>query len=555
MVHQPNSEKVISTTARAILDYLIEHPTTTKKKLTAVKCRIGKKHRFMNVIKDSVLLAHTTPEERTILSKLLRRRLTRTLSGVTIVAVMTKPYECPGDCVFCPGPDSQPGTKVAQSYTGREPAAMRSAMYNYDSYQQTFHRLEDLTAIGHQVDKIELIIMGGTFLYFPVEYQNEFIQGCYDAIINFKEPEFNNHLRSADINIAKQKLETAKTRLIGLTFETRPDYCMPEHVDRMLELGATRVEIGIQSTRDDLLLAANRKHTAAQNKLAIQVAKDAGLKTNAHMMPNLPLSNPQIDREVFAELFDDPNFRPDMLKIYPTLVIGGTKLYEMHQRGEYKPYDQADIIEMIADVKTKLPPYVRIQRIQRDIPAQLIIDGVKNSNLRQMVQKVLRQRGEHCKCIRCREEGFYAHQRENTNQPLDTKRVELCRFEYEASGGTEIFISFEDREKNILFGYLRLRFPSPFAHRSEINSQNTAIVREIRVVGEIVVHTDAPREDQIQHRGYGKLLMAEAERLAEERKCNKLLVIAGIGARPYFYKLGYTVDGVYVSRKIKQNKL
>lgn len=545
-----NSEEVTKAVSRELIEFLIEHPETKKIKLTAIKCKICKKHGFINVIKDSVVRSYATPEELENLDLILRRRLTRTLSGVTIVAVMTKPYECPGNCIFCPGPDSQPGKKVAQSYTGREPAAMRSAMYDYDAYQQTLHRLMDLQAIGHHVDKIELIIMGGTFLYFPEDYQNEFIKGCYDAILNFREPNYNDGKRTPNLEIAKLELETAKTKLIGLTFETRPDYSYEEHIDRLLELGVTRIEIGIQSTRDDLLKNSNRMHTVADNKRAIQVAKDSGLKVNAHMMPNLPGSTPQIDIEVFDELFSDPEFRPDMLKIYPTLVVEGTELYNQFKSGQYQPYSQEEIINVISHVKTKLPRYVRIQRIQRDIPVNLIVAGVKNSNLRQIIQRKLKAEGKHCNCIRCREEGFHAHQRGQANQDADLGNVELLELEYEASGGQELFISYENTEENYLVGFLRLRFPSKLAHRPEIKNKQVAIVREVRVVGEIVKHNSHPKARQIQHRGYGKALMKKAEEISRNKGCNKILVIAGLGVRSYFYDLGYQVDGPYVSKNL-----
>jgi elongator complex protein 3 (tRNA carboxymethyluridine synthase) len=545
-----NSDKITEKTGRAIIEYLLEHPDFKKRQLTALKCKIGKKFHFKNVIKDSQILSLTTEEEREKLVGLLKRRATRTISGVTIVAVMTKPYECPGKCVYCPGPDSQPGKKVAQSYTGREPAAMRSAMYDYDPYEQTFHRLTDIQAIGHEVDKLELIIMGGTFFYTPIEFQNEFVKGCYDAIINFSEPNFNDHTRSPDLSTAKKRLENSKTRLIGLTFETRPDYCTREFVDRMLELGATRVEIGIQTTDEIILEKINRGHKIQASIEAIQVAKDAGLKVNAHMMPNLPGSSPERDIEDFRELFSNSNFRPDMLKIYPTLVIGGTKLYHMYKSGEYTPYSQEKIVEVVSQIKTEIPSYVRIQRIQRDIPADLIIDGVKNSNLRQIVQRNLKAKNLKCNCIRCREEGFFSYNLKQKEDAFDINKVELMNFQYEASEGKEYFISFEEPSKNVLVGYLRLRFPSKKAHRPEIANQKTAIVREIRVVGEMVKHAIAPKEGQIQHRGYGKKLIQKAEDISKENGMEKLIIISGIGARPYFYKLGYQEDGVYVSKKI-----
>jgi len=550
-----NSDQVTEATAREIIEYLLAHPNVPKRQLTAIKCKIWKKYRFQSVIKDSTIASYATEEERRELSHILRRRMTRTLSGVTVVAVMTAPSpagasSCPGNCIFCPSTESQPGKKVARSYTGREPAAMRSAMYNYDSYEQTLNRLIDLRDIGHHVDKIELIIMGGTFVYAPEAYQDEFMKGCFDAILNFSISNYNDHTKTPDLATAKALLENSGIRLIGITFETRPDYCFEPHIDRMLELGITRIEIGIQSTREDILLFVNRKHTVTDSQRAIQAAKDAGLKVNAHMMPNLPKSSPAADIEDFRELFRNPAYRPDMLKIYPTLVIEGTPLFAMFQRGEYTPYSQEEVVDVIATVKAEIPPYVRIQRIQRDIPKDLIVAGVQNSNLRELVQERLRQRGTQCHCIRCREEGFLAHANGQIKNAVDLSSVQFYQMEYEASGGMEYFLSFEDKARGMLVGFLRLRLPSVTAHRPEIAGQKAAIVREIRVVGEIVGHDYAPRSSQIQHRGYGKELMRRAELISRELGREKVLVIAGIGVRTYFYALGYVIDGPYVSKSL-----
>lgn len=541
-------DDVTKDTARELIEFLLAHPDIPKSKFTQIKCRIGKKHHYVNTMKDSTILLYVKPDEMEKIGWFLRRRLTRTLSGVTIVAIMTQPYECPGHCIYCPGQASQPGSKVAQSYTGREPAAMRSIMYHYDAYEQTFHRMQDQYLIGHDVDKIDLIIMGGTFLYTPQDYQEKFMKDAFDAIINFREPNFNHHHRTVNLQEAKQRLETAKTSLIGVNFETRPDYCTEPYVDRMLELGGTRVEIGVQTTREDVLQNLCRGHTIKDTQTAIRIAKDAGLKINAHMMPNLPGSTPESDIAMFRTLFENPDFRPDMLKIYPTLVIKGTKLYEMYDKGQYKPYPMDELIKVIATVKIELPPYVRVQRIQRDIPAYLVEAGGKRSNLRQLIQKELQSRQSRCNCIRCREEGFYGYQRNLRHQKISLENVQLNILEYPASHGTEFFISYEDKTQHVLFGFLRLRIPSLYAHRPEIKNQNATIVREIKVVGELVRPNATPNESQIQHRGYGKKLMAEAERISKERGCSKILVIAGIGVRSYFYKLGYHIDGPYVAK-------
>ncbi len=391
-----NIEK-IKKIARAIIDYLLKHPNTPREKITNIKGKYAKKFNFNEVIKNATILTYSTEEEKQILTQLLRRRTTRTLSGVSVIAIMTKPLPCPGTCVYCPGQDSQPDQKVAQSYTGREPAAMRSIHNNYDAYRQVKSRIEDLEAIGHTVDKIELIVMGGTFLSSAIIYQEEFIKGAYEGILE---------KRVKTLEEVKRLSEKSKRRLIGLTIETRPDYCTEPYVDRMLNYGATRVEIGIQTVFDEIYKKNNRGHTTQDSIDAIRIAKDAGLKINAHMMPNLPGSNFAKDLESFDILFSHPEYRPDMLKIYPCLVIKGTKLYDWWKDGRYTPYSLDELINLIAKIKQHLPPYVRIQRIMRDIPAFLIEAGCKKSNLRQLVNTRLKELDINCNCIRCREYGI-----------------------------------------------------------------------------------------------------------------------------------------------------
>ncbi|TFG27585.1 MAG: tRNA uridine(34) 5-carboxymethylaminomethyl modification radical SAM/GNAT enzyme Elp3 [Promethearchaeota archaeon] len=531
-------EKKIS---REIITYLIKHPKTSRQKITNIKGQIGKKHNYNRVIKNATILNFATEEEKQIITKFLKRRSTRTLSGVSVIAIMTKPLPCPGTCIYCPGQNSQPGEKVAQSYTGREPAAMRSIHNNYDPYDQVQSRIRDLEAIGHKVDKIELIVMGGTILSADPNYQEEFIKGALEGIIEKKVKSLKE---------AKQCAETSKRRVIGITIETRPDYCKEIHVDKMLNYGTTRVELGIQTIYDEIYQLVKRGHTTLDSIESIRIAKDAGLKINAHIMPNLPGSNELKDLELFTSLFTDPNYRPDMLKIYPCLVIKGTELYNWWREGVYKPYSKDDLINLIATVKKDLPPYVRIQRIMRDIPANLIEAGCKKSNLRQLIQERLDNMNEKCNCIRCREYGISKPEAIIDETSFD--EIKLYRLDYEASSGNEIFLSYENKKENYLIGYLRLRKPSEFAHRPELNDGKTLIVREIKVVGELVPKDLKPKTfTQIQHRGYGKLLMENAEKISsEDFNAKKLAVISGIGARDWFYELGYKPDGPYVSKII-----
>ncbi|MFX1310967.1 MAG: tRNA uridine(34) 5-carboxymethylaminomethyl modification radical SAM/GNAT enzyme Elp3 [Promethearchaeota archaeon] len=540
MVHsKAENTKVIEKISRDVIDYLISNPRTSRHQITNVKGRIGKKYSYNKVIKNATILDFATDKEKQIITQLLKRRTTRTLSGVSVIAIMTKPLPCPGTCIYCPGQDSQPGEKAAQSYTGQEPAAMRSIHCNYDPYLQVQSRINDLEAIGHKIDKIELIIMGGTFLSTDLKYQEDFIKGALESIIE---------QRVTSLKEAKKLAEKSKRRVIGITIETRPDYCKEKDVDRMLNYGTTRVEIGIQTLYDEIYELVKRGHSIFDSKEAIRIAKDAGLKVNAHMMPNLPGSTISKDLEMFELLYSNSEYRPDMLKIYPTVVVKGTQLYEWWKEGKYLPYTDDELINLIAQVKQKLPKYVRIQRIMRDIPANLIEAGCKKSNLRQLIQDRLIEIGNKCNCIRCREFGI-----SNRTQLIDEYSfddVTLLRFDYDASQGNEIFLSFENQIENYLIGYLRLRKPSEFAHRPELNDGKTMIVREIKVVGELVPKDSKPNYyTQIQHRGYGKLLMENAEKISsEEFDAKKLSVISGFGVRDWFYEMGYKIDGVYVSK-------
>ncbi|HUW90822.1 MAG TPA: tRNA uridine(34) 5-carboxymethylaminomethyl modification radical SAM/GNAT enzyme Elp3 [Candidatus Nanopelagicaceae bacterium] len=539
-MNELTDSETIKKISREIIDYLMIHPNFPQQKITNLKGKFGKKYNFHKVIKNAQILHHADEEELRVINQLLKRRITRTISGVSVIAIMTKPLPCPGNCVYCPGQESQPNQKVAQSYTGHEPAAMRSIHNNYDPYEQVQSRIRDLEAIGHVVDKIELICMGGTFLSSPVDYQEEFIKGAYEGIVE---------RRTDNLEEIKKIAEKSKRRLIGLTIETRPDYCTEPYVDMMLNYGTTRVEIGIQTVLDDVYKKVNRGHTTQDSINAIRIAKDAGLKINAHIMPNLPGSNYSKDLEMFDYLFSSPDYRPDMLKIYPCLVIKGTKLYDWWKEGEFTPYSLDELIDLISNVKQNIPSYVRIQRIMRDIPAFLIEAGCKKSNLRQLVHKRLDELNSKCNCIRCREYGIAKKSKIIDENIFED--IKLYRYDYEASNGQETFLSYENKKEDYLVAYLRLRKPSEHVHRRELNDGKTMIVREVKVVGELVPKDKKPRNTQLQHRGFGKLLMENAEKIAlEDFDSKKLAVISGIGVRDWFYEIGYALDGCYVSKTL-----
>ena len=515
---------------------LLSHPT--RNDVNRVKTQVAAQHQLARILSNAEIIAALTPDEKTKLLPVLLRKTTRTISGVTVIAVMTKPQPCPQPepCAYCPGGPTQ---GVPQSYTGHEPAAMRGSQNSYDPYLQVQSRIKQLTAIGHPVDKVELIVMGGTFPATPPEYQERFIQRCLDAITG-KE--------SAGLEEAKRQAETSRIRNVGITVETRPDWCKQTHVDAMLDMGVTRVEIGVQNPDNELYRLAGRTHTVADVVEATRVAKDAGLKIVYHLMPGMPGSNPAKDLEAFKRVFTDPAFKPDMIKIYPCLVIANTKAYDWYREGVYKPYTTEEAAELIAEVKKTLPPWVRVMRVQRDIPAGLIVAGVNKSNLRQLVRQKLFEHGDRCGCIRCREVG---HRLTVDNVKPDLDQIQILTSKYQASEGEEIFISAEDPENNVLIGYLRLRIPSARAHRPEITAVPSAVVRELHVYGPLVpVGKHLARG--WQHKGYGAILLSEAERVArEDYGLKKLLVISALGTKQYYMRFGYSRDGVYVSKMLR----
>ena len=522
--------------AREVIDSLIQLPDPSKDDVNRVKTRIAQKYGLTQVPKNSEIIEFLKPNERDLILNVLRRKPVRTASGVTVVAVMTKPWPCPQGqpCAYCPG---GPSKGVPQSYTGLEPASMRGLQNAYDAYKQVRHRIEQYEAIGHLVDKVELIIMGGTFPSTPQSYQEEFVKGCLDAI---------NGIFSNSFEEAKQLAESSRIRNVGITVETRPDWAKEKNIDQMLSLGVTRVEIGVQNVYDDIYELVNRGHTVKDVVDATQALKDSGLKVVYHMMPGLPGSNYERDVEGFKTVFSDSSFKPDMLKIYPCLVIKGTRLYDWWKQGKYNPYKTEETVKLISEIKNFVPEWVRIMRVQRDIPAFLIENGVKKSNLRELVQNKLKEEGRRCRCIRCREVG---HRWLKDKVVPDYKQVEMLVKKYEASGGAEHFISLEDQMNDVLIGYLRLRFPSDKGHRPEILGKEASIVRELHVCGQVVPVGKRIRGAH-QHRGCGKRLLGKAEQLSREQGYKKIIVTSALGTKRYYKRLGYRYDGFYVSKKL-----
>jgi len=529
-------QEIILKIAQRITELAESGTIITKQLLARIKRELckGSKH----FPQDWEILEALPDHVRKKILPYIRSKPVRTISGIAVVAVMTKPLPCPGNCIYCPGGVGSAIGDTPKSYTGHEPAARRGARFNYDPFKQVRYRIQQYEALGHVPQKISVIVMGGTFIAAPEEYKEYFMRGIYEGILGQKYPDLS-------LEELQRKLETSKYRLVELTFETRPDYCFEKHVDEMLKYGATRVEIGVQTLDEEILKLIQRGHGVEEIRKAFQIARDAGLKICAHIMPQLPGSTPEKDFEIFMRLFEDPDFRPDMLKIYPTIVVKGTKLYEMWKKGEYEPYPDDVLIDLIAKMKKEVPPWVRIQRVQRDIPLYMTEAGVPCGNLRQVVKEYMKKRGWRCRCIRCREVG-HAMLRGIIPREED---IRLIIRKYEASGGEEVFISFEDIRNDLIVGFIRLRKPSEKAHRPEID-QNTTIIRELHVYGPLVPLRERSKM-AFQHKGYGRRLLTEAERIAiEEYDAKKMIIISGIGVREYYYRFGYKREGPYVSKRL-----
>lgn len=530
--------ETFTTACREAIRRILSEGKVDPLSLSKIKSEICREFKLSRPPKNSELLAAATVEERTKLLTALRLKPVRSISGVTVITVMPKPYPCPKEetCIYCPG---GPEFNTPKSYTGKEPAAARALQHNYDPYTQVSSRIEQLRAMGHEVDKVELIVFGGTLTCYPREYLEWFIMQCLNAITG---------ARAKTLKEAQAEAEKSTVRVSDIALETRPDFCKEPQVDFLLGLGATRLELGVQTVYDEIYQIVKRGHTVEDVVKATRIAKDSGFAVVYHMMPNLPGSSYEQDLEMFKTIFSDERFKPDALKIYPTLVIPGTGLYEMWCRGEYKPYPFDKLVDLIIEVKKLTPKWVRIQRIQRDIPANLVVAGVKRGDLRSLVQERLKSRGLSCCCIRCREVGHVTYKTGVEPQP---ENIELVAMKYPASEGTEIFLSFEDVVNNVLIGLLRLRVPSSKAHRPEVKQGDTTIVRELHVYGPLVRVGRAASPNEWQHRGWGERLLQEAERVSrEDFGARKILVLAGIGTREYYRRLGYEREGAYMSKKL-----
>ncbi|CDO57138.1 hypothetical protein DV451_001258 [Geotrichum candidum] len=539
----PEKERFFQCCADISLELVASLEDNKDVNLNGLVGRMSKKYKLKAQPRLTDIISSIPDQYKKYLLPKLKAKPVRTASGIAVVAVMCKPHRCPhiaytgNICVYCPGGPDSDFEYSTQSYTGYEPTSMRAIRARYDPYEQARGRIEQLRQLGHTIDKVEYIIMGGTFMSLAKEYREDFIANLHNALSGFT---------GTDVDEAVLYSQQSVTKCVGITIETRPDYCTETHLTDMLRYGCTRLEIGVQSVYEDVARDTNRGHTVKAVCETFCYAKDAGYKVVSHMMPDLPNVGMERDLDQFREYFENPAFRTDGLKLYPTLVIRGTGLYELWKNGMYKSYNANALIDLVARILALVPPWTRIYRVQRDIPMPLVTAGVDNGNLRELALSRMKDFGTTCRDIRSREVGI-----QEVHHKVRPDQVELIRRDYTANGGWETFLSYEDPKQDILIGLLRLRLCSErTTYRPELTAQRTSLVRELHVYGSVVpLHSRDPRK--FQHQGFGTLLMEEAERIArEEHGSEKISVISGVGVRNYYAKLGYYLDGPYMSKML-----
>lgn len=461
--------------------------------------------------------------DATLLAR-IRLKPVRTLSGVTTVTVLTKPYPCPGECIFCPT-----DVRMPKSYLPDEPGAMRALQHEFDPFDQVVARLAALEAVGHPIEKIELLILGGTWSSYRRDYQEWFIRRCFEAM-NGKEA-----LTLAD---AQAYNELATHRNVGLVVETRPDHVNKKELHWLRTLGVTKVQMGAQSLDDRILDLNKRGHTVEDTRKAVALLRAGGFKIVLHWMPNLMGATPESDRLDFSRLWED--LCPDEIKIYPTQLLANADLYQYWQRGEFRPYTTEQLIDLIADIKPSIPPYCRVNRIIRDIPSTNVVEGNKRTSLRQDVQRELAHRGQFCSCIRCREV---------RDEQVEVQYLKMRDDVYQAGGAKEHFLSFVTPD-NRLAGFLRLSLPgleSPETGLGDLNE--AAIIREVHVYGQSL-QVGEGMEGAMQHTGLGMRLVKEAESIARHQGYRQLAVISAVGTRQYYLTRGFDRGDLFLVKSL-----
>jgi elongator complex protein 3 (tRNA carboxymethyluridine synthase) len=454
----------------------------------------------------------------------IRMKPIRTLSGVTTVTVLTKPFPCPGKCIFCPT-----DVRMPKSYLPDEPGARRGLEHDFDPYGQVESRLQALEAVGHPTDKVELLILGGSWCAYRRDYHEWYIKRCFDAL---------NHAESASLGEAQMLNETAGCRNVGLVIETRPLDITPAELRWLRSLGVTKVQMGAQSLDDRILQLNQRGHSVADTRRAVALLRAAGFKIVLHWMPNLLGASLDSDRMDFPHLWDD--LCPDEIKIYPTQLLKNSDLNDYWLRGEYTPYTTEELIGLIADIKPTIPRYCRVNRVVRDIPSVNVVEGNKRTSLRLDVQAELKRRGARCQCIRCREV------RKQSVQAEDLRLEDLV---YAAGGAQEHFLSFVTPD-DLLAGFLRLSLPgeaTPFMGLDDLSE--AAIIREVHVFGQALA-VGAEQNGAAQHAGLGSALLQHAEAIAQQHGFKRLAVIAAVGTRHYYLERGFERGEYYLVKSL-----
>jgi elongator complex protein 3 len=550
--------------SKAIIKHLLKNPPAAGDDLSQTKRDFAKQFHIAEPPTNSELLLayHSQKNISPSLEKILRKRKIRTLSGIAAITVLTKPHPCPGTCAYCPHQDKMP-----VSYLKNEPAVMRAVLCKFNPYKQVQMRLRALQDNGHSIDKLELIVLGGTWSYYPKKYQTWFITECFRAANDFPRscsPLLTRRGAGGEVvsiaggeGLLREQLknEKAKNRIIGLTLETRPDYIDENELQNMRLLGATRVEIGVQHIDDQILKLNKRGHLVDQTIKATALLRQFGFKITYHLMPNLPGSTPAKDLAMFKKIYSDPRFQPDQIKIYPCVVAEGSLLHQWWQKGQWHAYSTKTLINLIIKIKSITPPWVRLIRIIRDIPGESIIAGNKITNLRQEIKFIMDKNSLACQCIRCREAGHQQNLKDK-NQSASW-RTKLFTRTYQVSNGIEYFLSFESSDQKILYAFCRLFLPltsPPQTRRGKgvvLKSlqpyQPICLLRELHTYGEMApISKKAP----VQHQGLGKKLLAEAEKIAKKNNYQKLSIISGIGVRGYYRKLGYHLENTYMVKTL-----
>ncbi len=451
------------------------------------------------------------------LRTLLQTKPVRSQAGVTVVTVLTKPYPCPGKCVFCPT-----DVRMPKSYLHDEPGAQRAERYAFDPYDQTVGRIQALEQIGHPVDKIELLILGGTWSSYRRDYQEWFIKRCFDAM---------NGVDSETLLEAQAFNAAADRRNVGLVVETRQDHITPDELRWFRQLGVTKVQVGIQSLDDRVLALNKRGHDVQATRDAFRLLRLAGYKIHGHWMPNLLGATPESDVADYGRLWSDPAIRPDELKIYPTMLLQNAELYDYWQRGEYRPYTEEQVTEALVQCKVQTPRYVRLTRIIRDIPTNNVVEGFTKANLRQIAQREMKKRGLQCHCIRCREV---------RRQKVEIDDLRLKIDSYETDATREHFLSFVT-EADRLAGFLRLSLPAPRCPLPIPELAGHAMIREVHVYGPALAIGD-DSDGEAQHIGLGTRLVERAKAMSREAGYGRIAVISAVGTRNYYRKLGFELD-------------